>query len=106
MGEIRVGDILNSEGSLLSFNVIENGELYLEVTSRKYNGDFSFRPKLRDFLSYIESKLTLSELIEISTVHMFSFNEGEDIRKIPLTDIIQSLPFIESYFKEIPEGCK
>lgn len=104
--EIKLGILINSEGPLLSIKALETGDLFLEAYSLKYQGDLSFKPKFKDFIAFIESKITLSELIELSRSIMFSFNVGVEMKKIPLKDVIDSLPYIDSYYNEIPESLK
>lgn len=103
---IQIGNLLNSEGPLLTVNSTDQGVLIIEAKSNTFNGDLSFEPKFSDLIKYIESKLTLRELIFLSKSLMFSFNPKVEIVKIPLEDIIDSLPFIDQLFSEVPENLK
>lgn len=102
----EIGSIINSEGPLLTLKCESKGEILLEAYSIEYRGKLSFEPRFKDFISYIESKITLEELISISENCMFFFNRTEDTRRIPLEDIINSLPFKDVCYKEVPESCK
>ena len=97
---------MNSEGSLLKVSVEKSGVIIIEAYSRLYNGDLSFQPKFKDFVSYIESKLTLRELITLSNWNMFSFDVGVEMKRIPLEEVINSILYVDCYFKNVPENLK
>lgn len=104
--EIKLGILINSEGPLLSIKALETGDLFLEAYSLKYQGDLSFKPKFKDFIAYVESKITLRELIFLSENPIFNFNPHVKMVRIPLEEIFDSLPFIDQLFTEVPENLK
>ena len=103
---IKVGSLINSEGSILSLHCDSDGEIIIQAYSSEYNGTLSITTKFRDCISYVESKINLEELITISSNCIFTFSSKSDLRRIPLESIVRSLPFIDKYYKEVPEALK
>lgn len=101
-----LGDIINSEGPLLGVAISNQGKLNLNALSNTYKGYLSFEPRFKDLVSYIESNITLRELILISNAPLFSFDLNVEMKRIPLQHIINSLPYIDHYYKEIPRSLK
>ena len=103
---IVIGELINSEGPLLKVNTRETGQLLIEAYSNEYRGNLSFEPKFKDLVSYIESKITLRELIFLSKSRIFSFNLNVEMKRIPLETIIDSLFCIDEYYNEVSEDLK
>lgn len=102
----ELGVLLNSEGPLLKVGSRINGAIIVEAYSNEYEGNLLFEPKFKDLVSYIESKITLRELIFLSKSQMFSFNLNVEMKRIPLETIIDSLFYIDQYYNEVPEDLK
>lgn len=103
---IILGDLINSEGSLLKVSLSEDGNIVMNARSLEYQGYLSFEPKFKDFVGYLESKFTLDELIYLSSNRLFSFNIDVELKKIPLDKIIETIPFKDKLYKQVPSGLK
>jgi len=101
-----LGDLINSEGSLLKVSINEDGNIIMNARSQKYHGYLSFEPKFKDFVGYLESKFTLDELIYLSSNRLFSFNIDVELKKIPLDKIIETIPFKDKLYNQVPSGLK
>ena len=103
---IRLGDLINCEGPLLNVEITETHKLAIHAASETFLGVLSFEPRFTDLVSYIESKITLRELIFLSKSRRFSFNLDVEMKRIPLETIIDSLFYIDQYYNEVPEDLK
>lgn len=103
---IKLGSIINSEGPIVTLNVLPNGGLKIEAYSNKFQGNLSFVTKFSDTVSYLDSRLSLRELIELSVSRIFSFNQGVEMYRIPLMEVIDSIPFIDILYREVPDEYK
>lgn len=103
---IYLGDLINSEGSLLKVSLSESGNITMNARSLEYQGYLSFEPKFKDFVGYLESKFTLDELIYLSSNKLFSFNIDVELKKIPLDKIIETIPFKDKLYNQVPSGLK
>lgn len=101
-----LGDLINSEGSILKVSISKDGIIIMNARSLKYQGYLSFEPKFIDFIGYVESKFTLDELIYLSRNRIFSFNIDVELNKIPLDKIIETIPFKDKLYKQIPTNLK
>lgn len=101
-----VGQLLNSEGPLLSLHTNENGEHLLKIYSHKYNGDLIVRTSFKKVVSYIESKLTLNELIQTSTEYHFKSRNVSEVDEPSLDEIKSSIVEVDKYFNEFPDSMK
>jgi hypothetical protein len=103
---IKIGSLLNSEGPLLELFCNTNGEIELKGYSLEYEGHLIFSPKFSEVISYLESRITLTELIVLSEGCHFVFKKGGVPNRIPLDDIISSIPYCNEYYKNISDSLK
>lgn len=83
-----------------------NGVIIVEAYSHNYKGYLSFRPKFRDFISFVESRITLRELITLSNNPIFTFNKNIELRRIPLDHVVESIPYIDHYYNQVSDNLK
>ena len=101
-----VGQLLNSEGPLLTLHTNENGEHILKIYSHKHNGDLMVRTSFKKVVTYIESKLTLNEIIQTSTEYYFKSRNAGKVDEPSLDDIKSSIVDINKYYNEFPDSMK
>ena len=101
-----IGQLLNSEGPLLSLHTNENGEHILKIYSHKHNGDLLVTTSFKKVVSYIESKLTLNELIQTSIEYHFKSRNGVNADKPSLDEIKSSIVDVDKYYNEFPDSMK
>ena len=101
-----IGHLLNSEGPLFSILHNHNGDIVAKIYSHKYNGDLLVTTHFKKIVSYIESKLTLNELIETSTGYHFKSRNGNNSSEPSLEEIKLSIIDINKYYNEFPDSMK
>lgn len=103
---IKLGSLINSEGPILELTCNYDGKLTLKALSIEHQGFLSFSVRFSEVVSYIDSRITLSELISLSKDCLFSFNTNTELKRIPLKIIIDSIPYSNLYYKDIPDSMK
>ena len=102
----KLGNIISEITPLLSLYLDEDNTLMMKAFSKKYKGNFCFSVNFSDLLAYFESKITLEELIGISNNFYFLFDKGQEMIKIPIDDVINSLEYRSVYFNQVPNSRK
>jgi len=101
-----IGHLLNSEGPLFSILLDKNDNLLVKIHSNKYRGDLILITSFKKVVSYIESKLTLDQLIKTSTEYYFKARNNSNSKEPSLEEIKSSIVDVSKYYNEFSDSMK
>lgn len=101
-----IGHLLNSEGPLVSILLDKNDNLMVKIHSNRYRGDLILMTSFKKIVSYIESKLTLDQLIETSAECYFEGRNNSDSKEPSLEEIKSSIIDVSKYYNEFSDSMK
>lgn len=103
---IYLGDLINSEGSILKTTISDDGMITLIALSNEPLGHLHFQITFKNLVNYLESKSTLYQLFQISDDKKFIEHSKEISHNIDLNSLIDKIPFFMNYFNEVPDTMK
>lgn len=101
-----IGHLINSEGPLLSILQDDNETFYIKIYSPSLNCHIQALSNFKKIVGYIESKLTLSELIEGSIECSIQTRRESSLQEFSMDEIKSSIDFINNYYNEISDSMK
>lgn len=101
-----IGHLINSEGPLLSVLQDDNETFYVKIYSPLLNCHIQALTNFKKIVGYIESKLTLNELIEDSTKCSIHTRRESSLLEFSIDEIKSSIDFINNYYNEISDSMK
>ena len=101
-----IGQLINSEGPLLSILHDDNETFYIKVYSPLLNCHIQVLTNLKKIVGYIESKFTLRELIEESNEYEIQTRNKSIPQILSFDEIKSSIEFIDKHYNEISDSMK
>lgn len=102
----KKSDILNSEGSILGLFTDSKNNLYLGSFLKDGSGIIYYSVKSNILKDYLQSKLTLSELYNMSQSFLVKHKFREKVKTYLKEDFIDLLQYGANFYKDLSDSMK
>ena len=103
---IKISDVLNSEGAILSLFKDPNDNFYFGSFLKDGSGTIYYSLNSSQLKDYLQSKITLGELYIQSQSFLVKHKFRKDVKTYLKEDFIDSLQCGADYYKDFPVSMK
>jgi hypothetical protein len=103
---LKVGDILNSEGTILGLYKNKTGELFLSSYLKDGSGEIYYSSNDKTVLKYLNSEITLKQVYLESEDFIVSRQYKKETVLFVKQDLLELIQFGDKLFSEIPNSMR